>query len=343
MSQGYHEITREENISAQLNLQDLCSDIRKLVNEKNTMREQNIEYAMKLQKEKEFYYNMKSDYEHRIKSAENERNATENGLYVEIQKNAETVEMKAHLQKQNQILVKRVEDLNDINLKLKLQLQQLSINTSMNVENDNVKIQCDRISSLINILMAETTSINKRIDQTRKLTQVLSNEHNNIKHRHSKTNTLYLKQKQKIEEMETIIRKNNNEVSRLQNLQLETKRDRDNSKLLNESLKQQIEQKDRIIEKFQSEINNNKEMLTYFMEMHKKHCNSQEKLKDLLYKYEDDLLKLKELHTKDANIIALKIKDMQELEEKYEQKFDTMQIEAVLKDIINKIVYEQGC
>ena len=115
---------------------------------------------------------MKSDYENRIKSAENERNATENSLYIEIQKNTETVEMKTHLQKQNQILVKRVEDLNKKNLKLKLQLQQMTPNKNANFENEHIKIQCDRISSLINILMAETTSVNKRIDQTRKLTSL---------------------------------------------------------------------------------------------------------------------------------------------------------------------------
>ena len=67
------------------------------------------------------------------------------------------------------------------------------------------------------------------------------------------------------------------------------------------------------------------------------------KFKKIVHNYEADLFKLKELHTQDANIIALKIKDIQELKENYEQKLETMQIDAVLKDIINKIVYEPGC
>jgi hypothetical protein len=133
--------------------------------------------------------------------------------------------MKTHLQSVNQNLIKRVEELNMLNLDLKLELEQATSDTNLKHENENIKIQCDCMLFNMKVLFAETTSVSKRIDNTFKLTQVLTHEHHNIKQRYNKTNALYLNYKQQIEELETKIANYDIEVNRLKSLQHETKHD----------------------------------------------------------------------------------------------------------------------
>ena len=336
---GY-EITREENIAAQLNLQDLCSDIRMLMDEKNTIADQNKEYEMKLKKQTELYQNMKEDYENRINSVENEKTLAESSLYEELKKNTETIQMKTHLQSVNQNLMKRVEELNMLNLDLKLKLEQATSDTNLKRENENIKIQCDRMLCNMKVLFAETTSVNKRIDNTFKLTQVLTNEHHNIKQRYNKTNALYLNYKQRIEELETKIANYDIEVNRLKSLQHETKRARDHSKLVNENLMQEIKQKDAINRKLQVEVNNNNKTLEYVLKMQKKTQNNVNSFKDLLHEYENDINTMKHLRENDAKTIDMKDKEIHDTIEKYEKIFEKMQIENVVEDLINKTVCE---
>ena len=88
------------------------------------------------------------------------------------------------------------------NLKLKLELEALQSENNIQRHGNEVTTKFENLSNLMNILMEETASINRRISQTTELSQVLRNEHKDIKKRCARSNTLCLKQQQRIKDLE---------------------------------------------------------------------------------------------------------------------------------------------
>ena len=333
--QQWNTITREENIATQLKLQDLTAAVKLLIDKKNESMQKVINYKNELQSHIVKYDKMKEKYENLESAFENEKALMEQDLFDELKKNNEITEAKTHLQHAKQLLEKRTEKLYEENLKLKLELETLQSDNKIRRHGNEVTTKFENLSNLMNILMEETASINRRISQTTELTQVLRNEHKDIKKRCARSNTLCLTQQQHIRDLQHDIKCKIGKIENLKRLHHKSKEERDQALVLNDNLKEEVKQKDKMINEIRSQLRESNETLQYISKHRDKMKSNIQILKGMLQEYQVESVRQKSLRQDALDLLSLKDR----LVKNYEMSIHKMQqneILAVLEDLISR-------
>ena len=327
-------ITREENIATQLKLQDLTTAVKLLIDKKNESMQKILNYQNKLKSHIVKYDKMKEAYETLQSTFENEKALMEQSLFDELKRSNEINEAKAHLQHANQLLEKRTEKLYEEKLKLKLELEALRSGNQIQSHGNKVSTKFENLSNLMNILMEETASINRRIGQTTELSQVLRNEHKDIKKRCARSNTLCLKQQQRIKELEHDINCKDEKIETLKGLYRKTQEERDHAFVLNENLKEEAKQNEKMMKEFRLQVQKDNETLQCISEHRDKMKSNIRVLKGMLQEYQEESVRQKCLRRDALDLLSLKDR----LVKDYEISINKMHQNEVL-GVVEDLVY----